>query len=474
MKRLHGFLMLAFIALGSGFIMGCQGSDDQGTSSLRTRNQPITPSYNENIVKVLKSMELSCADSKFCPEYVGLVAVNSVPNSKIDRERIQFCTGFVIQEGWIATSASCVRQHEKLRNQNDCSNNLAVRFIRNRKSNNHSETYACKSIIGYANKDLDQNYLIFQVENLSIAPPDLNINGIEDGESVRIPVFQLRGLSASLGKSTQAQMEGLNCITTLNTLLHTQSTSPWSITALALQCESRQSNWGAPVVNSLGKVVGIVQNHNLPRFNDRVVKNLKSFDVADSLNLVSSVMFTHVGCIEDLKNYSGQSSNQNKENCELLGKQELRELLVSETGWPEKSKALAIEEWRAELPEIFRYEIVEREKYLYEAKVLCVKNQIQLGEEVYKKFVKREGWAWDRQSKIEVSLSSQLSLGPKYFIDELMRVKSEWKIVEKKRSFNRIVLTENKGQWFGNFQTWITDGDGGKTAKTFKLPTCAQ
>lgn len=199
--------------------------------------------------EALEKFELSCLDSS-CPKNVGALLIK-------DGNSIGTCTFSMITEDIALTNRHCVPDSIAFENAN-CQNN--IRLIYN--IDGQKEIAKCAQVITvpdeYKSKELIQrDYAFIRVkEKFKNSTFQVDTSGSEDGATVYAITATPKKHWQGLGSEVQRK----KCNTSMNSLILPSYNNKLSPMFAVVGCEIIPGNSGSPLLNSMGKLIGVVQN----------------------------------------------------------------------------------------------------------------------------------------------------------------------------------------------------------------------
>lgn len=446
---MKGQILVTFIVVL--FFLGCKKEASTDVDALPVGLIGPYSNLHENI----QSIDLTCSDPKSCPQSVGLVM-----GYNRTEQTLKYCTGFLIESNAIVTSAECVDPELMESSLQACSRRLVIRFVDNL---GNSQTATCARIRERSVGGVyDPNYAVVELsERLSMPTLDIHRDGLVDEQDIFVPKINMRG------NNTSASLDVQSCKVGLKTLLHTRSVNPWAQTAIGINCEAREGNWGAPILNKDHRVIGILQNNWQESFSREVSKNYRLFDVKDSQRIISNILFTNSSCISSLGSFYEQ------EKCESMGRADFSDCYGGETEKSESSRNEILEQWALQLPQIFVFKIIANETQTkFKAEPICVKTKTQYLK--YDQFVIQEGVWGFRREKIVFNYPQKIELKPRYTIYDDLRIDVEFAYELSGQTSNTIDITKKKYLWQGNLQTLVNSGEneGGRIVVPLSIKDC--
>ena len=307
-----------------------------------------SPAQANGLNDALRQAHLTCgADPAHCPDGVGLVgfALRSIGSVSLAQ-----CTGFLIADNVVATASHCIPDDVK-EGDADCDKNVMFRFVN---SDSTNKVYACKRLIQSSGvRPFTPDYAYFEIEPTGRKPFELAREGIGEHEAlvaVGIDPTHMPDLGGVLVTST--------CQTEFNSMLNPMARGPWSPTQLALNCRVLHGHSGGPILDSEGRVVGIIQSY----VGERLFANMKA--LYPNLNLILPPdalpvhgQFTNASCLPN------PGTNEIRAECRTHDSiaADLCAMIQPE-----------VERWESDLPKTLRYDIRVEGALTFKAKPVCI------------------------------------------------------------------------------------------------------
>lgn len=229
-------------------VIGCGKKTEDSSSQLEV----ITPQPIETEIELqLSKQSVDCEQGISCPESIAKIVV-------VDRDKLRFCTGFLVNSETVATSSSCLT--EGLRVSNDpkrCSREVHVFFAKS--------DFRAEKRVGCAR--------LLLASTLNGQDPSLWRNDLAYIE-LKEPIFRRAlylsrdGFPASRPTSTLWKVDAENdqqgvirsdtCTSVLNSYVAPLSDSEFSPNVVVSNCTLGEGNLGAPLLNDRGKWLGLV------------------------------------------------------------------------------------------------------------------------------------------------------------------------------------------------------------------------
>jgi hypothetical protein len=241
--RLYSVLSIGTIL----FIVGCGKKPINDDSS----REVIRPPQSQ-IDTYLEKQDVNCENNQVCPNYIAkLVIVNG--------DKFDFCTGFLVDETTVATSASCIPSLLRLNGQ-DCSRDVFFFFPKS--INFPAERAGCYRVrMVSQNEEKDPILWRDDVAFLELSKPmsfrrkaQILREGIfNNKEYTTWMIDQQDDFSAIIKKST---CEGIH-----NSYINPLVLNESSPSMLFSDCSVTRGGSGAPLIDSRGKVRAMVSQN---------------------------------------------------------------------------------------------------------------------------------------------------------------------------------------------------------------------
>jgi hypothetical protein len=234
-----------FIFIMSLFVLGC----GKEASKYPNKTQDLSRSSEVEMNTYLEKQDVNCEPNQVCPNYIAKVVIR-------DGDRYRFCTGFLTNEGTVATSASCLPDLLRLNGQN-CSRDVFFYFPKT--LNRHQERARCSKVSLVSSLDgkdpvlWRENIAFLELEKPMPHRRQAQIvrEGVQNNKEYTAWMVDQQGeYSAILKRSTCEGVHG----SYVNPLALTES----SPNILFANCGITNSFSGAPVIDSRGKVRAIL------------------------------------------------------------------------------------------------------------------------------------------------------------------------------------------------------------------------
>lgn len=416
------------------------------------------PQSFSSLEQELKSTDFNCDSSDQCPENVGLIYMNT--NGSDYSPQIGRCTGFLVQDNIVGTNSHCIPDH--LRGyRNSCSGQIAIRFM-NKGSTN---VFDCVELLDNSPLGVyDADYAFFKIKSTGIKPLTISQSGIKDNQNISIA--RVTPSRSTLGGTLSVD----SCRVALGSLLNLKATNSWAETGLAVDCEAIPGNSGSPVLDSSGKVIGILQSKMRSQFLANLESSFKKFGLELPDQVKPHFIFTNLSCIES------EGILQKQSKCESGKKLAFTSCLEMDEEENEKRGARVVDVWKNELPDIFVYKFVTNIKDggSINAEPLCIKNSEQVSS--YKSFVKKKGVIGFRRDHLNLNYYRTMKLGAKFSVDEDLRLQPTMDFIEQFRSEYNVDLKLKNNTWEGTFNSTLNQRgiDLSQVKLPLKVTSCTQ
>ena len=436
-------LVLLFVAVI--LMTGCgpqSNSYSQGPTVMQAPTAPLTILEHD-----LKIADFHCDSSGGCPENVGLIFVETRTSYSLSGQGQ--CTGFLVADNIVATNSHCIPEAAKVSREN-CSANIAIRFL----DRGHTQTqgvqaqpsiFTCKRVLDFSPGGImSPDYAFFEIASTGRQPVKIAQNGIADRSGLR--VVKVTPNSPSYSMLRGGTMESARCTTALNTLLNIRSASPWSETAVAVDCAAVSGNSGSPVFNDRDEVVGILQSHMLEEWNSILKQNFSKYAKGIPSQIIPHFVFTNLSCVPDPLTKKFASTE-----CQAAKNVGLGDCLNIESPENEVNGERALKSWNDSLSPIFVYKkIVDEKTALISAVPACVVPRKILGDQ-YDSFVQKVGVYGFRDETISMSHALNVKLGAKMQLDGHYRMMPQLEFSEDSRSYYQVELKKEGDVWVGRY-----------------------
>ncbi|WP_408097588.1 trypsin-like serine protease [Peredibacter sp. HCB2-198] len=241
-------LLTTALLLGMGVFVGCgkKAKNDDDTISY---NPSLEPSEMEML---LSRQEVACDGNQACPNYLTKIAV-------VNGNKLNFCTGFLVNENTVATSSSCLPSLLRLVGQ-DCGRDVFFFFPKT--SNRPAEKVGCKQVLQAS--QLDGNDPILWRDNVSflqLSSPltnrrqvGISREGIANGKEYQTWFVDQQDEYTAIIRREY-------CEAAHNTYINPLASNLSSPSMVFNNCTLKNGNTGAPILDSKGKVRAVVSTN---------------------------------------------------------------------------------------------------------------------------------------------------------------------------------------------------------------------
>ena len=219
------------------------GSDKRG-------GEVVTPPLEQSQVEqLLATQEVVCDSNQACPNYLSKIVV-------VNNNKLQYCTGFLVEEDVVATSTSCLPTFLR-RNTQDCSRDVFFFFPRT--ANRPAERVDCSQVVQVSQLEGsdpvlwrdDVSFLKLKKKLTYRRQASVSRDGVSSNKDYTAwLVDQVDASTAIIRRSTCTALHG----TYINPLAVNDS-SPNLVFA---DCGFKETNSGSPVLDSKGRVRAII------------------------------------------------------------------------------------------------------------------------------------------------------------------------------------------------------------------------
>lgn len=247
LKRLFGNTTRLVLGICVFSAVGC-GKKAKESSSPEQQTPHLEPTQIEQL---LQKQEVACDTNQACPNYMSKVVV-------VNGDKLKYCTGFLVDEDVVATSASCLPLFLR-RNTQDCSKDVFFFFPRT--ANRPAERVGCTEVM-----------LVSQLEGTDpvLWRDDVSFLRISKRLTYRRQAAIVRDGASNNKEYSAWFVDQVDETTALirrgsGTALHNTYINPLAVNEASpnlifADTNFKESNSGAPVLDSRGKVRAILSS----------------------------------------------------------------------------------------------------------------------------------------------------------------------------------------------------------------------
>ena len=243
---LRHLLTTTFLVLGITVLASGCGKKAKEAHKEEQQQPSLEPS---ELDQLLARQEVACDGNQACPNYLSKIAV-------VHGKKLQFCTGFLVNETTVATSASCLPSLLRLNGQ-DCSRDVFFFFPKT--ANRPAERVGCTKILQVS--QLDGVDPILWRDDLSFLEIDKTLShrrqasisrdGVANNKEYQVWFMdQVDEYTAMMRRET---IEAAH-----NTYINPLATNVSSPNMIFNNCTLKNGNTGAPIIDSKGKIRAVV------------------------------------------------------------------------------------------------------------------------------------------------------------------------------------------------------------------------
>lgn len=251
MKLCGLFFRLKCLLAISCLIVSCgkKAQNAREQSPAQQRTDPVVTDIEEQLSKQL----ILCEEGEVCPDNIVKIVV-------FEKKVAKTCTGFLVNENTVATSANCLPQLLRLKDQ-DCSTD--VYFFLPQSNGRPSERIGCSKVLMVSELNGKEAALWRDdVAYLGLKEPAvlrrsfvINREGFENQKDYTYWAVeqQIDGKTAFIRRKT--------CQALHNSYVNPLSSKSTSPNMLFSGCEIKDGSTGAPVLDALGGVRGVISQN---------------------------------------------------------------------------------------------------------------------------------------------------------------------------------------------------------------------
>lgn len=247
--------ILIFVLLMQCLLVACGKKTQTEQSPVETTRQNQT-----EIDSFLSKQVVSCDENQACPSYVAKIVV-------IQGSKHKFCTGVLIDESTIATSASCLPSLLRLNGQ-DCS--LDLFFFFPKTSNREAERVGCSRVVQVSDLEgTNPNYWRDDVAFLKLQrslptrrQATISREGVGNNKAFTTWMVE------QLGDNYTGIIRQSVCTSVHNSYVNPLSSNLSSPNLIFADCLVPNGGTGAPLIDNRGKMRALV--------SDALDKNIRS------------------------------------------------------------------------------------------------------------------------------------------------------------------------------------------------------
>lgn len=250
----------------SVFVFLSCGKDIENSKKADSNNRGEQRAPNVSLDRFIKNQKLICEDILFCPDNIAKIVI-------VADDKIRYCTGTLIDENKLVTSASCLPRSFQIP-KIDCSANVFAVFPKTIFTN--EEKVACDKI-EYVDENLFSEPALWRndiavislKENVVRDIAKVSNEGILDNE--KLVAWKVDYTSDYLGVIRKSE-----CKTLFNSYLNPFTTSSSSPMFVGANCDFNEGNIGAPVFRD-DELVGVYASE----MSSRIYNYLENSGVLD-------------------------------------------------------------------------------------------------------------------------------------------------------------------------------------------------
>lgn len=266
-KGLLSPLFSSLLGVSLLVIAGC-GKRAETKKIGQSSDHQTAPPVISDVEALLGKQEVVCEQGKFCPNYIAKVAI-------VHGSKVNFCTGFLANRNIVATATSCLTDLLRLNNQ-DCSRDVFFFFPNH--FNRSSFRVGCKKVLQVS--QIDSNNPILWRDDVTFLQLEEPVpfrrslyfsrEGLENNK-----FYTMWGIE-QVDKHT-AFIRRMECEAVHKSYVNPLAAKASSPNMMFAGCVLKAGNAGAPIVDSRGRVRGMVSRQ----------MDLKLRDYINSTDLLS-------------------------------------------------------------------------------------------------------------------------------------------------------------------------------------------
>ena len=216
----------------------------------KVRQETVVSPVTTETTKFLDKQVVVCEGTVSCPNNIAKLVI-------FDRSKINYCTGFLVADDILATSATCLPSYLRLRGQ-DCSRDVFLFFPRS--ASLPTERLGCVEVLQVSPVNLSSDPLLWRdnLTFLKIKPSkfprrdgEISRSGFSDARNYTIwSIEQIDEYSALLKRQA--------CEATHGSYINPLVSNDFSPQMLMSGCDLEKGMLGAPAFDIEGKIRGIV------------------------------------------------------------------------------------------------------------------------------------------------------------------------------------------------------------------------
>lgn len=245
-KKLSPYLLCGLLALISVLTIGCGKKQNEHSDQPDYHTDP----QMTDLEAELEKQELFCGSDHACPSYLAKIAV-------LHKNKLKFCTGFLIKDDVIATASSCLPDRLRVMDL-PCDKDVFFFFS---ESNQKPLRAGCEKVLDATSLTSKEPFL--WRSNVSYLKLNQTVlrrtvtasrNGMDDME--KFYVWSLEQVDSFQGIIRKSE----DCTAIYNSYFNPFATNQSSPVMLLAGCEFVNGNSGAPILDYRGKVRGVISS----------------------------------------------------------------------------------------------------------------------------------------------------------------------------------------------------------------------